>query len=101
MFKVLKVDGPNIVTDKGCIALVGFSYADGGKTHPVSHEDWLKMRDAFLAIPALLAACELFIKADTDWESDESDSATFGEFIDGLHVPEAIRNAVAKAKGGA
>jgi hypothetical protein len=56
MFKVLKVDGPNIVTDKGCVCISGFQYADGGKTHSVSDEDSLEMRSLFLASPAMLKA---------------------------------------------
>jgi hypothetical protein len=56
MFKVVTIDGPNIVTDLGGICLVPSCYADGGKTRPVSEEDAQKMRKLFCASPKLLAA---------------------------------------------
>ncbi len=56
MFKVLKVDGPHIITDKGMVTISSSQYADGGKTQPVSPETWLEMRDAFVAMPEIKAA---------------------------------------------
>ncbi len=58
MFKVLKTDGPNLVTDLGCICITPFQYADGGKSQPVSSDDWKRMRDLFIAAPDLLEACK-------------------------------------------
>ena len=58
MFKVLKIDGPNIVTDKGGVCITAFAYADGGKTHAVSLEDWRMMRDLFVALPDLVRLVE-------------------------------------------
>jgi hypothetical protein len=63
MFKVLKVDGPNFVTDRGCVSLTPSQYADGGKSEPVSDGDWLRMRALFVNAPALLAACKLLLAA--------------------------------------
>jgi len=56
MYEVLKIDGPNLVTDKGCVGLNPFQYADGGKSRPVSDKDWEMMRRMFIAAPAMLAA---------------------------------------------
>jgi hypothetical protein len=58
VFKVIKVDGPNLVTDKGCVCLAPFQYADGGKSRPVGTEDWRAMRALFLGAPRLLEAAK-------------------------------------------
>jgi hypothetical protein len=65
VFKVLKVDGPNLVTDKGGICLAGFQYADGGKTRPVDDETWSRMRSLFIAAPGLLKALKDLLR-ETD-----------------------------------
>ena len=56
MFQILKVDGPNILTNRGGVALVPFQYADSDEARPVGNEDWRRMRDLFLAGPEMLAA---------------------------------------------
>jgi len=90
MFKVLRVDGPNIVTDKGCVSVSRFQYADGGKTHPVSAEDWRAMRDGFLALPDLLAALEDMVAGYEDTLS------RYGHSVG--NVAQA-RAAIARARG--
>jgi hypothetical protein len=54
MFTVQKIDGGNLVTDKGCASLAPFLYADVGKSKPVSRDDFLRMRALFVVAPALL-----------------------------------------------
>jgi hypothetical protein len=95
MFRVLKIDGPNIVTDKGGIQVVPFQYADGGKTQSVSQGDWQAMRDAFCALPDLLAACEAFLRAPSIGSSGPG-SVTIEVTTFNL---EAARAAIAKARG--
>lgn len=56
MFKVLKIDGPHIVTDKGCVIIMPFQYADGGKTKPIDDDTLHVMRNLFLASPKMLSA---------------------------------------------
>lgn len=63
MFKVLKIDGPHLVTDKGCIAVVPFQYAGGGKTGPVSLRDAERFRRLFAAAPELLASLREMVAA--------------------------------------
>lgn len=63
MFKVLKVDGPNIMTDLGGVSIHSFSYADGGKSQPVSQDDWRKMRDLFLLLPQFMQLCDKYVRA--------------------------------------
>ena len=71
MYRVLKIDGPNLVTDKGCVSIQGFQYADGGKTSSVTIEDWKMMRQMFIAAPALLAAHQRNVNLDVDEIRDE------------------------------
>jgi len=63
MYEVLRVDGPNLTTDKGGVCIVPFAYADGGKTKPVSLKDAQKMRALFIAAPQLLRALQDIIAA--------------------------------------
>lgn len=86
MFKVLRVDGPNIMTDQGGICLAPFQYADGGKTQPVSTEVWHEMRSLFLAAPDLLEAAQAYV-------------AIYGHREDhnGGHAMSLARAAIAKA----
>jgi hypothetical protein len=91
MFKVLRVDGPNIVTDIGCVSLNPFQYADGGKTKPVSIEDWKKIVALFAASPDLLAACqEALSMYEVQLQLDAEDDPTC----------KMLRAAIAKAEGG-
>jgi hypothetical protein len=58
LFKVLRVDGPNLTTDQGGVSIQSFSYADGGKSRPVDLQTWRNMRALFMAGPGLLAAAQ-------------------------------------------
>jgi hypothetical protein len=59
MFNILKVNGPNIVTDRGMVTLSPSQYADGGKTKPVSSETWAGMRSCVVHGPEMIAALKL------------------------------------------
>lgn len=91
MFKVLKVDGPHILTDHGVVGIIKMSYADGGKTQPVDTEDWMRMRDLFIAAPDLLAACEAIMEFLSNGTPVHP----------GALVQAEVFNAIRKAKGGA
>lgn len=91
MFQVLNVDGPNLTTDRGCIQIVPFQYADGGRSCPVSNEDWKAMRTLFIAAPDLLAACEKILavaRRHTDGSAR----------LDAAYLDD-LRAAIARAKG--
>jgi hypothetical protein len=63
-----RVDGANVVTDKGMVSLSPSQYADGGKTSPVTGADYQRMKAAFLASPMLLDAA---YKVIDSWESGD------------------------------
>jgi hypothetical protein len=81
MFKVLKDDGPNILTDLGGICLQPMAYADGGNTTSASVDDWRRMKTLFIQSPRLLGACE---------ELEALIGVMFGEGEDAI-IPETIR----------
>lgn len=98
MFKVLKIDGPHIITDKGMVTLSTSQYADGGKTFPASEEDWLKMRDLFVAAPQLHRLVAALASWFNEGDSAVSGSSMIFESDETLHG--AILSAMAAVKGG-
>lgn len=50
------------------------------------------------AAPDLLAACQLYARAEAEWKADTRNIATFGEWMDRFKVSEAIDTALAKVR---
>lgn len=96
MFRVERIDGPNLTTDRGCIQIVPFQYADGGRTQPVSDEDWRKMRALFIAAPDLLAACKDALAHLAPFVQEEEYE---GEERWACRLNDVLAAAIAKATG--
>lgn len=53
IYKVLSIDGPNIVTDRGCVDIGTFAYADGGISKPADMDTWALIRSLVVYGPKL------------------------------------------------
>lgn len=93
-FKVLRRDGRNLVTDRGCVSVSPFSYADGGKTHPLSADDAAQLTNHVVALPYLVAALERLLD-ESPFVSDV-DSCECGDWCD-RHDCEHVQGRVALA----
>jgi hypothetical protein len=76
-FEFVRIDGANLVTDRGMVSLSPAAYADGGKTTPAAGEDYAVLRRHFVASPVLADVLRRLLTAVLE-VTEEQTSAKMG-----------------------